>query len=69
MKIYIVLGNKLNKDSTISNKLKSRLDYLVATIMMKSYIVLSGGLTGGNKSEAAAMKEYLLKKFLNLSCF
>ena len=62
MKIYIVLGNKLNKDNTISNKLKSRLDYLVANYDKKSYIVLSGGLTGGNKSEATAMKEYLLKK-------
>lgn len=62
MKIYIVLGNKLNKDSTISNKLKSRLDYLVANYDKKSYVVLSGGFTGGNKSEAIAMKKYLLKK-------
>lgn len=62
MKVYIVLGNKLNKDSTISEKLKSRLDYLVTNYDKKSYVVLSGGFTGGNKSEASVMKEYLLKK-------
>ena len=46
MKIYIVLGNKLNKDGTISNKLKNRLYYFIANYDNKSYVILSGGLTG-----------------------
>lgn len=62
MKIYIVLGNKLNKDGTISNKLKNRLDYFLANYDNKSYVILSGGLTGDIHSESSAMKEYLLKK-------
>ena len=63
MKIYIVLGNKLNKDGTISNKLKNRLDYFLTNYDNKSYVILSGGLTGDIQSESSAMKEYLLKKF------
>ena len=62
MKVYIVLGNKLNKNNEITNRLKKRLDKFIEEYDNKSLVILSGGKNKSKVSEAVKMKEYLLKK-------
>ncbi len=65
--ICVVLGNTVNKDGTLSNRLKARLDKSVeiytANICRK--IIVSGGLGKEGFQEAEVMRLYLLSKGVN----
>lgn len=67
MKVYIVLGHKLNKNNKITNRLKKRLDKFIDEYDNKSLVILSGGKNKSKVSEAVKMKEYLLKKSIHIS--
>lgn len=67
MKVYIVLGYKLNKHDEISNKLKKRLDKFIEEYDNKSLVILSGGKNNSKVAEAVKMKEYLLKKSIHIT--
>tara|TARA_B100000963_G_scaffold231156_2_gene201739 strand:+ start:12378 stop:12752 length:375 start_codon:yes stop_codon:yes gene_type:complete len=66
MKVYIVLGHKLNKNNEITNRLKKRLDKFIEEYDNKSLVILSGGKNKSKVSEAVKMKEYLLKKSIHI---
>ena len=67
MKVFIVLGYKLNDDASMEERLIRRLDLCLKLINEESYdkIILSGGCPtppGLDVSEAEAMSKYLIDK-------
>ena len=52
MKVYIVLGHKLNKNNEITNRLKKRLDKFIEEYDNKSLVILSGGKNKSKVSES-----------------
>ncbi|MFI3167769.1 MAG: YdcF family protein [Bacillota bacterium] len=64
MKILVILGNKLNQDSTLSSVglLRVSAGFKIHNFIDFDKIILSGGVTNGyKKSEARAMSDYLVK--------
>ena len=60
--VFVILGNKLKKNSKISNILKSRLDKCIEKYKKKDIIIVCGGNTSNQKhTEAYVMKKYLIK--------
>ncbi|MBQ0151649.1 MAG: YdcF family protein, partial [Chryseobacterium sp.] len=61
--VAIVLGNKVNEDGTLSERLKQRLDQAVKVYSDKrvKQIIVSGGLGKEGFWEADAMKTYLVE--------
>ncbi len=61
----IVLGNNVNEDGTISERLKARLDKSIELYNNKKIlkIIVSGGLGKEGFYEGDKMKEYLVKKY------
>lgn len=61
--VFIVLGAGLNKDSSISNTLKSRLDKCVEVTTNNDLMIVVSGGQGDDEpiSEASAMKNYLVQ--------
>ena len=60
--VAIVLGNKVNPDSTLSSRLKARMDEALRLYNNKQveYVVVSGGTGKEGVNEATEMKKYLL---------
>lgn len=59
--IYIIPGKKLNKNSTISNDLKKRLDFCIKKYKKGDFIIVSGGnIAKTQHTEAYMMKKYLI---------
>lgn len=69
--VVVVLGNRLNDDGSISKFQEERLEMAIEIdeLFNPKAFILSGGIANPipNKSEALAMKEYLLKKGFNSS--
>ncbi len=68
--IALVLGNKVNEDGSLSNRLKARLDKgieLYKKSLVKKLIV-SGGLGKEGYYEAEKMKEYLIANNIPDTC-
>jgi len=63
----LILGNQINKDGTLSDRLKSRVDKGLELYLMKfaPKIIVSGGLGKEGYYEAREMKKYLLSKGVN----
>jgi len=61
--VAIVLGNKVNKDGTLSERLKARLDKSLELYNQKrvKIIIVSGGLGKEGFWEGKKMKEYLVE--------
>ena len=61
--VALVLGNKVNKDGSLSERLKSRIDKSIELYRQDyfSKIIVSGGLGKEGHDEAMVMREYLLK--------
>ncbi len=61
--VAVVLGNKVNEDGTLSNRLKARLDGALELYNEDKIreIVVSGGFGKEGFDEAIKMKEYLVK--------
>ena len=62
--VALVLGNKVNRDGSLSERLKSRLDKSIELYKQNFYsnIIVSGGFGREGYDEAIVMKEYLLQK-------
>ncbi len=62
--VALVLGNKVNRDGSLSDRLKSRLDKSIELYKAEYYnkIIVSGGLGKEGHDEAVVMKDYLLKQ-------
>ena len=62
--VAVILGNKVNEDGTISDRLKSRLDCGLLLYKNKSVskIIVSGGLGKEGFYEADKMHDYLVNK-------
>ncbi len=60
--VAVILGNKINRDGTISNRLKSRLDCGLQLYKNKfiSKIIVSGGYGKEGYFEGDKMREYLV---------
>ena len=60
--VAIVLGNKVNSDSTLSPRLKARMDEVLRLYNNKQVecVVVSGGTGKEGVNEATEMKKYLL---------
>ena len=69
MKVAIILGNRLNDDGSISKIQEQRLKmaFELEKDLCPDYFILSGGIANPipNKSEAAAMYEYLVSHGFN----
>ena len=65
--VALVLGNKVNKDGTVSERLKSRLDKSIELYRQKYYdkIIVSGGLGREGHDEAVVMRAYLIKNSID----
>ncbi|MCD9856560.1 YdcF family protein [Epilithonimonas sp. JDS] len=61
--VTIVLGNKVNEDGTLSERLKARLDKSIELFNQKrvKIIIVSGGLGKEGFWEGKRMKEYLIE--------
>jgi len=61
--VAIVLGNKVNEDGTLSERLKARLDNSIEIFNQKRVksIIVSGGLGKEGFWEGKKMKEYLIE--------
>lgn len=66
----VVLGNKVNKDGSLSERLSKRLDcaYNLFTNKRVKKIIVSGGLGKEGFYEGTKMKEYLVQKNIPDSC-
>jgi len=62
--IAIVLGSKVNKDGTLSDRLKSRMDRSIELYMNKQvkHLLLSGGTGKEGFDESSKMMEYAMAK-------
>lgn len=61
--VFVILGNKLKKNSKISNILKYRLDKGIEKYKKKDIIIVCGGNISNQKhTEAYVMKKYLIKR-------
>ena len=61
--VFVILGNKLKKNSKISNILKSRLDKGIQKYKKDDIIIVCGGNTSNEKhTESYVMKKYLINK-------
>lgn len=64
MLVAVVLGNRLNDDGSLSDKMKARLNCAMQVIAERKpdKVILSGGEANraAKKTEAQAMKEYLI---------
>ena len=60
----VILGNKVNPDGTLSERLKKRLDkgFELYTDSIIGYVVVSGGLGKEGHYEGTKMSEYLIEK-------
>lgn len=69
MKVAIILGNRINDDGNISQKMEERLNLTLELIndLNPDKIILSGGVANpvANVSEAQRMEEYLVAKKIN----
>jgi vancomycin permeability regulator SanA len=65
----LILGNKVNEDGTLSDRLQSRVDkgFELYTKKMAPIIIVSGGLGKEGYYEAREMKKSLLKKGVDSS--
>ena len=61
--VALILGNKVNHDGSLSERLQSRLDKSIELYEQQYYdkIIVSGGLGREGHDEAVVMKDYLLK--------
>ncbi len=62
--VIVVLGNKVNKDGSLSNRLKSRVEKAIELYNknISKTIIVSGGIDKESKiNEAICMKDYLVK--------
>lgn len=60
----LILGNRINEDGTLSNRLQSRVDkgFELYQSKISNKIIVSGGLDKTGFYEASEMRNYLLKK-------
>ncbi len=60
----LVLGNKVNEDGSLSNRLKARCDKAIELYSKQQvkFIIVSGGVGEEGFSEGARMHDYLLSK-------
>ena len=68
--VALVLGNTVNKDGTLSPRLKARLDCSLILFKDKrcKFILISGGLGKEGHFEGTVMRNYLLEKGIPDSC-
>jgi len=61
--VALVLGNKVNEDGTLSERLKARCDKAIELIKIQKvkYIIVSGGVGNEGFSEGLKMRDYILK--------
>lgn len=62
--LAVVFGNKVNRDGTLSERLKARLDRSIELYKndLVKFIIVSGGLGKEGHHESIVMKKYLLEK-------
>lgn len=62
--VAVILGNKVNEDGTLSERLKARVDcgYEIYKSGQVKKILVSGGLGKEGHYEGSKMKEYLIRK-------
>ena len=68
--VALVLGNTVNKDGTLSPRLKARLDCSLTVFKDKrcKYVLVSGGLGKEGYFEGTVMRNYLVEKGIPDAC-
>lgn len=68
--VALVLGNTVNKDGSLSPRLKARLDCSLTVFKDKrcKYVLVSGGLGKEGHFEGTVMRNYLVEKGIPDSC-